>query len=291
MSDATPQFAERLRAAIESRGVTMVWLRDRLTERGTPVSVATLSYWRSGRRNPEGEGSLAAIAALEDLLGVSAGHLASQVLPRRRGTRDARPDLRLDDDGVRAAVAEVIDALGVPVLQSSHVLSAQVVGDVDVHGRLVRITNRVVARVTSGIVAETPYLEVAPEPTDVRPVVTPGPGRRVARTFHHPGRRVSGWVFALPSPLEPPATTVAEWTVDYPEGYPTKTEHSYLLAREAREVLVWIRFHPDRLPSWCEGFTGTDRWSIALGSGTTSHVLRQRLGPDRLGIRWGFADR
>ena len=71
-------FAEALRAAIAARGVSLVWLRDRLAYRGSPVSLTTLSYWRSGDRHPEGAGSYAAIREIENLLGLPEDALASK---------------------------------------------------------------------------------------------------------------------------------------------------------------------------------------------------------------------
>src|SRR5690606_32958375 len=40
-------FAETLSAAIRDRGLTLSRLHARLVARGNPVSMATLSYWRS----------------------------------------------------------------------------------------------------------------------------------------------------------------------------------------------------------------------------------------------------
>ena len=64
----TTPFADALRAAIDARGVSLVWLRDRLADLDNPVSVAALSYWRSGRRRPDSGESLAAVRAIETVL-------------------------------------------------------------------------------------------------------------------------------------------------------------------------------------------------------------------------------
>jgi hypothetical protein len=49
-------FAAVLREAIAARAVSLVWLRDRLVDLGSPVSLTTLGYRRSGRRHPERHG-------------------------------------------------------------------------------------------------------------------------------------------------------------------------------------------------------------------------------------------
>ncbi|MFC7614747.1 hypothetical protein ACFQV2_15660 [Actinokineospora soli] len=92
MTEQPPPFATALREAIAAAGVTLDRLAAELRGRGTPVSLATLSYWCSGRSRPERAGSLAALAELEGLLGLPANGLR-RLLPERRpraGPRAAR---------------------------------------------------------------------------------------------------------------------------------------------------------------------------------------------------------
>ncbi|MEZ5193912.1 MAG: hypothetical protein R2734_16415 [Nocardioides sp.] len=72
-------FATALGRAIDRRGLALSVLRDRLAAHGCPVSLTTLSYWRSGQRHPAGAASLAAVAALEDPLRLAPGELISLV--------------------------------------------------------------------------------------------------------------------------------------------------------------------------------------------------------------------
>jgi hypothetical protein len=48
-----PEFAEVLREAIRARGLGLERIRERLLAHGVSVSMATLSYWQSGRSRPE----------------------------------------------------------------------------------------------------------------------------------------------------------------------------------------------------------------------------------------------
>lgn len=82
-------FAAALRAAIHQRGLSLDRIRYHLTQRGHELSVATISYWQSGRSRPERASSLAAIAALEEILGLESGHLATKLPARRRGSASA----------------------------------------------------------------------------------------------------------------------------------------------------------------------------------------------------------
>lgn len=81
-----PVFTKALRAAITTRGASLESLRQMLMERGSRVSVATLSYWRSGRSRPDRVGSMIALAELERVLRLPAGFLTSKVNPRGPGS-------------------------------------------------------------------------------------------------------------------------------------------------------------------------------------------------------------
>src|SRR5882757_3401659 len=71
---AGSEFAVVLRAAIRARG------------QGISVSLATLSYWQSGRSRPERRDSLAAVELLESVLELPEGRLSASLgPPRRRG--------------------------------------------------------------------------------------------------------------------------------------------------------------------------------------------------------------
>lgn len=76
-------FAPALRAAIRVRGLGLERIRYRLRSRGTPISLATLSHWQSGRCRPERTESLQALANLEEIVGVPQGALTRLLGPPR----------------------------------------------------------------------------------------------------------------------------------------------------------------------------------------------------------------
>lgn len=80
------EFAAALRTAITNRGLGLERLREHLAQHGVSVSMATLSYWQTGRSRPERQKSLQAVVHLEHILRVPPGHL-SELLgpPRPRG--------------------------------------------------------------------------------------------------------------------------------------------------------------------------------------------------------------
>jgi hypothetical protein len=80
------EFAEALRTAITNRGLGLERLREHLSQNGVSVSLATLSYWQTGRSRPERKKSLQAVVHLEHILQVPPGHLSGLLgAPRARG--------------------------------------------------------------------------------------------------------------------------------------------------------------------------------------------------------------
>lgn len=81
-------FPEALRAAIKGSGLSLDRIQHRLQLRGVTISVATLSYWQSGRRRPERPESLDALRHLEAVLRVPPNALTALLgPPRPRGRR------------------------------------------------------------------------------------------------------------------------------------------------------------------------------------------------------------
>ncbi|WP_121007504.1 XRE family transcriptional regulator [Saccharothrix australiensis] len=79
----TDTFAGALRAAIAERGLGLERIREHLAQQGVKVSLATLSYWQSGRSRPERRSSLAAIGHLEEILALPTGYLVGLLGPPR----------------------------------------------------------------------------------------------------------------------------------------------------------------------------------------------------------------
>lgn len=73
----TDGFAQVLTHAVQRRNLTLERLSARLKAQGTPVSIATLSYWQSGRSLPTRACSMKALEHLEQILEVPPGHLAN----------------------------------------------------------------------------------------------------------------------------------------------------------------------------------------------------------------------
>lgn len=79
-------FADLFDNAVAERGLPLGRIQARLEQAGVSVSVATLSYWRSGRSVPGRQLSKKALPLLEEILGTEPGTLSEHVgTPRPRG--------------------------------------------------------------------------------------------------------------------------------------------------------------------------------------------------------------
>lgn len=107
-------FAHAFREATDQRGLSLERITYHLRRRGHDLSAATLSYWRTGRSVPQRSASIAALGALEEILGVDRGSLASLVPPRpTRGNGDGRSTVQAERFIKRAdLIAEKLASIG-----------------------------------------------------------------------------------------------------------------------------------------------------------------------------------
>ncbi|WP_214110523.1 hypothetical protein [Acrocarpospora catenulata] len=105
----TGPFERALRAAIAARGLSLERLHVRLAERGTHVSLASLSNWQRGRSRPERSSSLAAVGELEIILGLPTHSLVTLLGPRRPRGRWLGDDPSAQREELRGIVESLAD--------------------------------------------------------------------------------------------------------------------------------------------------------------------------------------
>src|SRR4051794_9385628 len=113
----TGPFPEALRAAIKTSRLSLDRIQHRLGLRGITISVATLSYWQSGRRRPERPESLEALRHLEAVLGVPPSSLTALLGPPRPRGRRSRPTRVLPIDALwsrRERLAALLNRVDTP---------------------------------------------------------------------------------------------------------------------------------------------------------------------------------
>nr|WP_201470658.1 hypothetical protein [Microbacterium hydrocarbonoxydans] len=291
---AADAFASSFRDAINARGLTLARLHELLRSRGNSVSMATLSYWRSGARRPEGVQSMAALSDIEELLGLERGALTALLGTTNRTGPLGPIQFPLDEEELERAVKEVFAALGAEYPDPSRELTTHSVTDVDEAGNVCRSVTRSIVQATVGTVRAIPFLELTPGETTPAPMIDAVSGGRIAARHSHPKGEVHGVLFELEAPLTVPETTMVEWSVEYPPGYPPQRETGHALARQSRELLVWTRFHPDALPDRIEERVqtpkGVNTTVLDLGGRTSIHQVRRAFGPGALGVSWSYDD-
>jgi hypothetical protein len=282
-------FAEAFAEALERRGVSLARLHQRLVERGHRVSPAALSYWRSGRSQPERGTSRDALFEIERLLRVPSGELTALLGPSRRpGPRPAEKtltELYAETPGMETALR----SLGFEGLYDEMVENVRhITLDVDADGRAFRSQVRAVMQARRDGACRTPLMFTHDSEGRV-PRFVPGAGCRLGREVIDTESRVYAVELLFDRTLAKDETSLYELTVELPEPIDDTCVDHYA-ARRLHELLVWVRFDPARLPSYVERYTqiGGEEHSVAvaLGGGTGAHTMARGFGPGVLGLRW-----
>jgi len=295
MNDVRPpaEFAQAFDAAIRERGVTLTHLHRRLTALATPVSVATLSYWRSGRSVPERQTSLAAVSVLEELLAVGDGNLADHLRPVRRPGPSV-PAVPIEElTGNAEAVRRALAQLGFETVHDE--LAADAVAlrmDVDEHGGARRVSSLVRWRALRDGAQRVAVVFTTEDPDENAPVLTPIAGVDLGRTYSDPPHQVHVSELVLERPLAQGEIGFGEYEVAVDGADRQGSSLAYYAPRRVPQVLVWARFHADCLPERVEAFDVYDGQEVArpmtLGGGRSLHRRASRYGPGTMGIRWAW---
>jgi hypothetical protein len=282
-------FPDAFAAALTRRGVTLAWLHERLVERGCQVSPTALSYWRSGRSQPERGTSLDALAEIERLLRVAPGDLVSRLGPSRRpgprpGERSMQ-ELFADSPGVVPALG----ALGFEGLYDELVEQLRhITIDLGPDGRATTVSVRAVMAARQDGARRTPLI-VTLDDIERSPTFRPVAGCSIGRTFLDAETGVFASELLLDRALDRDESSLYELCIDLAEPS-ADTWFDHYAARRLSELLVWVRFDPARLPARVERYVRTEHGEetevLALGGGSAAHALARGFGPGILGIRW-----
>jgi transcriptional regulator with XRE-family HTH domain len=298
----TGPFPDALRATISASRLSLDRIQHRLALRGVTISVATLSYWQSGRRRPERPESLEALRQLEAVLGLPQTALSSLLgPPRPRGRRSHAADLL------------PIDALW---SRREHLASLLSKVDTSFDGQLGRISQqdrceigpdrghrslwvRQILRAENDgpdrwiLVYDSETPGVLPELTGLR-------NCGLGRTTTDDDGRIFVAELLFERPLARGDTLIMEYELvnpgpPYPGGGDVYCRKFRL---PAREYVLEVRFSPDALPTRCQQFStvvGEDersrRRNLVLDSSGGVHAVALGFGPGVFGIGWEWPDR
>lgn len=292
-------FAAALRAAIGASGLSLDRIQARLRARGVPVSVTALSYWQSGKRQPERQSSLVAVRVLEDILDVSAGSLLGLLPPPRpRGGA-----VRRDDGGEpltfpRETLQPLLDKVGAPhALDRRHPL--RLVGlhdrcEIAADGGQRSVAARAVFQAAAD--GQDRWLlmyaqgDLAAAPPELQAVRNCRVGRAEVDEQH--GLTVAELIFDRP--IDRGETHLIEYALTnsgppYPDCRKT---HFREFRRPVREYLLEVRFEPGAAPERCWQYARNGdagalvRRPLKLDGGDGVHAVALDFGPGVFGINW-----
>jgi hypothetical protein len=286
---AEPGFPDAFAEALRRRGVTLAWLHERLVECGSPVSTTALSYWRSGRSQPERGTSLDALTEIERLLRVTSGHLTSLLGPSRRpgprpGERSMQ-ELFAETPGVVPALA----ALGFEGLYDELVEQLRhITVDVDANGQARSMEVRAIMQARHDGARRTPLI-VTLDDLSLAPTFIPVAGCSIGRSFIDPETGVFAAELLVDPTLAKDETCLYELAIELAQPSDDDWIDHYA-ARRLGELLIWVRFDESRVPSRVERYVQTEyvdeTEDVSLGGGSSVHALARGFGPGMLGIRW-----
>ncbi|MGB4137469.1 MAG: hypothetical protein WA971_12945, partial [Microbacterium sp.] len=141
-------FTRAFRAAVDARGEPLRWLHDRLTARGARASMAVLTYWFTGTRQPEPSESLDVVILIEEELGLPAGALSALIRPLKTSAQADDVPFPWDDDALAAAVAEAFNTFETGPAPGIQELSVHAVTDVGPDGGVARRRTRLLLQST-----------------------------------------------------------------------------------------------------------------------------------------------
>jgi transcriptional regulator with XRE-family HTH domain len=294
-AETEQDFATALRAAIARRGLGLERLHERLRARGASVSVATLSYWQSGRSRPERRESLTALAHLESVLEVPVGSLSGLLGPPRPRGRWLRrvpdsPDIgafwphprqiEVAVQGVDTRWDERLtrisqqDRLTVDATRGEHTtFSRQVLrAEADGPDRWVVIL----------------HLDEHDRPLpDVRPLHN----CRLGRSISQPDSGILVAELLFDRPLVRGETIITEHELVNVAPYPLATNYERKFRLPVREFVLEVCFDPSAVPVRCVRFARTDGAAevareVAIDGASTVHGVALNFGPGSYGFRW-----
>jgi len=282
------EFAPALRGAIAARGISLDQLRHALAEYGITVSVATLSYWQSGRSRPQRAASLAAIGPLEECLNLPRGFLASRLPSTVSVDADRYGQARLPATVGERRAEQAAAALGmryedlvwVTVHDRHHI---------DAQRREYAQDVRLLLQARRDFVDRFPVWFETTDATAI-PLITPVTNCSLGRVREFPDFGGTLAELRLERPLRAGETTLVEHR-QTTVGTPTPRDAVWRrLSSPSREVVIEVQFDPGVLPSSASateyhGAEVTTR-ELAVHRTIQAHFIDNAVGRYEVTWRW-----
>lgn len=241
------EFAPALRGAIAAQGASLDQLRQALAEYGITVSVATLSYWQSGRSRPQRAASLAAIGPLEECLELPRGFLASRLPSMATVDPDRYGQARLPADIGESRAEQAAANLGMSyqdlvwvTIHDRHHIDAQ---------RQERAQEvRLLLQARRDGVDRVPVWFETTDTTAI-PLIAPVTNCSLGRVRRFPDFGGAVAELCLERPLRAGETTLVEHRQSTVGAHTPRQTVWRRVCSPSREVVIEVQFDPDVLPT------------------------------------------
>ncbi|UYM07137.1 hypothetical protein [Solicola gregarius] len=282
-------FAPILRSAIADSGLSLERIQARLAERGVDISVATLSYWQSGRSEPGRRASVAALPHIEELLGLSAGQLQAHLGRTVRTRTNVASTLLRDILDSSDPMSERLLRADSRLREMLNIISDHCTIHVD---ESCRMRSRWVRRVLISEVDGADrflVLRVKRDPDGPDPTFEPLVHCSAGETYTDHRSSLIAQEVLLDRVLDRGESIIVEYAL---AGPPSDMEYASARRAALRELVLEIQFDPDALPTACElvqsTLDGADEVHapIALDDTHCLRVIRHNLPPGRYAVRW-----
>jgi hypothetical protein len=165
-----------------------------------------------------------------------------------------------------------------------------ITADLDAQGRLREYRVRALMQARRDGARRTPLIVTADDQGRL-PRFRPVAGCRIGRT----AMDLETGVFATELVLERDLARgeLCPYELSIELGDPeAETFVDHYAARRLREVMVWVRFDPARVPAHVERYSivgdQVTSQKLELGDGCTAHALERGFGPGIVGLRWDW---
>ena len=247
-ADQADTFAAVLTNAIQARGLSLERIRARLEAAEVPVSIATLSYWQSGRSLPTRSRSYHTLVELEKILNLEPGHLTQHT-----HTADGRTRRELFEwQNVipsRDLATQVIEDLGIDMQGQLSRVTMHDLLDVDERRGEASLEVRVVWRAERQGLHRWAVVNESDAESDETQSIEPIFGCVLGEVISVPERKLLVAEMLAPRPM----LRGELFTSDYRLTFGSGTAPAYRLERAisdpVRALSLAVRFTPGVLPS------------------------------------------
>ncbi len=285
------EFAEALREAIEARGLSLDRVRAHLVSYGHDVSIATLSYWQTGRSLPVRKASVQALGALEVVLRVPRGSLAAKLPTQRIRRREPPPQLHREP-ALRLGVAHAIaDQLGLAWSDGFHRITQHDQLTIDADRRIAgQVVNDLIVSDRDGF---NRYLVgYSSDEVGISLEIEPLEGCRVGRIVRDPRLTLTVVELLLPQNLRTGEPWQVRHRVHTVGGARRVDAWRRVYLTRLREASVEVTFPPDDPPLHVGVYVGPDVedavYSPTQLTGRNLLVHRSDHGPGTIAVRWDW---